>query len=190
VKQIVNRHRGEPTYRPIVIVDDASLAQVAAVSARKLDFELPDVRVEEVPTRKYPETMGAHLFGYVGEATDQQVSQTSGLKSGDIIGQSGIEKVYNADLKGEDGAKVVVVNSLGREIRTLDEQRPTEASACSSRSTTTCSGRSRTGSTRSASTARRWCSIRETGACLGSPAVRRTTRTRSRPASIGRPGRR
>ena len=126
VKQIVNRHRGEPTYRPIVIVDDASLAQVAAVSARKLDFELPDVRVEEVPTRKYPETMGAHLFGYVGEATDQQVSQTSGLKSGDIIGQSGIEKVYNADLKGEDGAKVVVVNSLGREIRTLDEQRPTE----------------------------------------------------------------
>jgi len=126
VKQIVDRHRGEPTYRPIVVVEDASLAQVAAVSARKLDFELPDVRVEEVPTRKYPETIGAHLFGYVGEATDQQVAQTAGLKSGDIVGQSGIEKVYNADLQGEDGAKVVVVNSLGREIRTLDEQRPTE----------------------------------------------------------------
>ena len=126
VKQIVDRHRGEPTYRPIVVVEDASLAQVAAITARRLEFELPDVRVDEVPTRKYPETMGAHLFGYVGEATDQQVAQTAGLRSGDIVGQSGLEKIYNADLQGADGAKVVVVNSLGREIRTLDEQRPSE----------------------------------------------------------------
>src|SRR5262245_50030475 len=40
VKQIVDRHRGEPTYRPIVVVEDATLAQVAALSARRLDFEL------------------------------------------------------------------------------------------------------------------------------------------------------
>ncbi len=51
---------------------------------------------------------------------------TTGLKSGDIVGQSGIEKVYNALLMGEDGAKRVVVNSVGREIRTLDEDAPTE----------------------------------------------------------------
>src|SRR5512147_2774125 len=31
VEQIVARHRGEPAYRPIVVVEDASLAQVAAV---------------------------------------------------------------------------------------------------------------------------------------------------------------
>ena len=43
VHDIVNRHRREPTYRPIVVVDDASLAQVAAVLARRLESELPDV---------------------------------------------------------------------------------------------------------------------------------------------------
>src|SRR5262245_7560995 len=32
VKAIVARHRGEPSYRPIVIVEDASLAQVAAIT--------------------------------------------------------------------------------------------------------------------------------------------------------------
>src|SRR4029077_926208 len=48
------------------------------------------------------------------------------LKSGDIVGQSGIEKTYNAKLMGEDGAKRVVVNSVGREIRTLEEEEPTE----------------------------------------------------------------
>jgi penicillin-binding protein 2 len=127
VRAIVERHRREPTFRPITIVQDATLAQVAAVTARRLDFELPDVLVEQVPTRQYPtDELAAHLFGYVGEVNDAQVAEADGLKSGDIVGQSGIERVYNALLMGEDGARRVVVNSVGREIRTLEEQQPTE----------------------------------------------------------------
>jgi penicillin-binding protein 2 len=125
VEQIVARHRGEPAYRPIVVVEDASLAQVSAVLARRLEFELPDVIVEKVPTRRYPkDAMAAHLFGYVGEANDTQV--TGGAAQGAIIGQQGLEKAYNDLLMGKDGAKVVAVNSLGREIRTLEEVPPTE----------------------------------------------------------------
>src|SRR5581483_792680 len=45
VRTIVDRHRREPSYRPITIVQDATLAQVAAVTAHRLDFELPDVVV-------------------------------------------------------------------------------------------------------------------------------------------------
>src|SRR5262249_13021592 len=116
VREVVDRHRRDPSYRPITIVQDATLAQVAAVTARRLDFELPDVFVERVPTRRYPEAMGAHLFGYVGEVSDAQVVVDANLKSGDIVGQSGIEKIYNSLLMGEDGAKRVVVNSVGREI--------------------------------------------------------------------------
>jgi penicillin-binding protein 2 len=126
VRLVVERHRREPSYRPIMIVQDATLAQVAAVKARRLDFELPDIVVEQVPTRQYPEAMAAHLFGYVGEVNDAQVTDSDGLKSGDIVGQAGIEKVYNSLLMGADGAKRVVVNSVGREIRVLDEDPPTE----------------------------------------------------------------
>ena len=127
VRQIVDRHRREPSYRPITIVQDATLAQVAAVKARRLDFELPDIVVEQVPTRQYPEAMAAHLFGYVGEVSDAQVvGGGEGLKSGDIVGQAGIEKYYNTLLMGSDGAKRVVVNSVGREIRVLDEDPPSE----------------------------------------------------------------
>src|SRR6266851_1106243 len=90
VREIVNRHRREPTYRPITIVQDATLAQVSAVKARRLDFELPDVDVSEVPTRQYPtNAMAAHLFGYVGEVNDVQVAGDDELKSGDIVGQAG-----------------------------------------------------------------------------------------------------
>src|SRR5213593_4311115 len=85
VREIVNRHRKEPTYRPITIVQDATLAQVAAVTARRLDFELPDVLVQQVPTRRYPtDELAAHLFGYVGEVSDKDVLEDASLKSGDI----------------------------------------------------------------------------------------------------------
>jgi penicillin-binding protein 2 len=127
VRDVVDHHRREPAYRPITIVQDATLAQVAAVMARRLDSELPAVDVEPVPTRRYPtDELAAHLFGYVGEVNDAQVNDAENLKSGDIVGQSGIEKVYNALLMGEDGAKRVVVNSVGRQIRVLDEDQPNE----------------------------------------------------------------
>ena len=123
VRQIVDRHKGEPAYRPIVVLEDASLAQVAALSARRLDFELPDVVVEEVPMRRYPtDALAAHLFGYVGEASNAQIGD--GIPTGAIVGQSGVERIYNKLLMGEDGARRVVVNSMGREIRTLEEVPP------------------------------------------------------------------
>jgi len=126
VREVVDRHRREPSYRPIVVLQDATLAQVAAVTARRLDFELPDVIVQEVPTRRYPDLMAAHAFGYVSEASDKDVEGDATLKSGDIVGQSGLEKIYNQLLMGNDGAKRVVVNSVGREIRMLDEEDPVQ----------------------------------------------------------------
>src|SRR5262245_3957695 len=73
IQQIVDRHKAEPSYRPIVVLEDATLAQVAAVTARRLDTELPDVVVEEVPARRYPaQAMAAHLFGYVGERSEER----------------------------------------------------------------------------------------------------------------------
>jgi penicillin-binding protein 2 len=124
IKEIVDRHRREPSYRPIVVIPDATLAQVAAVAARRLDFELPDVIVQEVPTREYPDqAMAAHLIGYVGEANEDQMASDN-VTTGSIVGQFGVERVYNKMLMGEDGARRVVVNSMGREIRTLEEVPP------------------------------------------------------------------
>lgn len=124
---VVARHRREPPSRPVVVIPDATLDQVASVAARKL--ELPGVIVEQTPTRHYPaERLAAHSFGYVGEITDEQLllARHDGLRQGAIIGHAGIEHAYNHLLMGTDGARHVVVNSVGREIETLSEEQPTE----------------------------------------------------------------
>jgi penicillin-binding protein 2 len=126
LRETVARHAREPRYRPIVLLTDASDAQVAAVVARRL--ELPDIMVQPVPTRQYPsDALAAHLFGYVGEITEAQLARASAtISSGTVVGQAGLEQTYNDLLMGRDGARRVVVNSMGREIETLGEVPPAE----------------------------------------------------------------
>ena len=66
-----------------------------------------------MPTRAYPESgLAGHLFGYVGEINEAQLerSEFAGLGPGAVVGQTGVERVYNAKLMGEDGNRYVVVN--------------------------------------------------------------------------------
>ena len=125
VYDVIERNPGVPVHRPLVIIRDASLAQVAAVTARRV--ELPGVLVEQLPTRHYPSsTMASHLFGYVGEVTDAQLRAAADprVRSGAVVGQSGVEQRYNGLLMGVDGERHVVVNSVGREIEMIDEVLP------------------------------------------------------------------
>ena len=73
--------------------------------------------------------MAAHLFGYVGEVTEAQLTQRGipGDRAGTVVGHAGVEKALNKLLMGTDGAKEVIVNSLGREIgKPLREDPPRE----------------------------------------------------------------
>jgi len=123
ILEIVRRRRREPIFRPIVVIEDATFAQVVAVSARKL--ELPGVVVQQVPTRRYPsDELAAHLFGYVGEVTESQLDRPEfgSLHAGAIVGQAGVEQAFNPRLMGTDGNRYVKVNSLGREIEEVRKQ--------------------------------------------------------------------
>ncbi len=127
MRETVLRRRREPSYRPIVLIENASLAQVAAFRARKL--ELPGIIEQQLPARQYPSSaLGAHLFGYVTEAseTDLARAEYSGAEAGSMVGKAGVEQAYNRLLMGKDGDKIVVVNSRGREMSTDKETPPLE----------------------------------------------------------------
>ncbi len=127
LQDVMLRHRRDPLFAPIPVIEHASFAQVAAVTARKL--ELPEVVVQQVPTRSYPvDALAAHLFGYVSEIQESQLDRQeyAGMPSGAIVGQAGLEKSYNQRLMGTDGDRNVVVNSVGREIEELNEDPPVD----------------------------------------------------------------
>jgi penicillin-binding protein 2 len=105
-----------PAFESIPIKQEATAGDIAWVEAHKLEF--PELRVEQQPQRRYPANgMLAHVLGYVGEISPEQLGlqpyKDKGYKPGDIIGQEGIEKVYDDYLRGKDGYRKVIVDSRG-----------------------------------------------------------------------------
>jgi penicillin-binding protein 2 len=106
-----------PAFESLTIKQDASPGDIAWVEAHTLEF--PELRVEQQPQRRYPANGSlAHVLGYVGEISPEQLKQQAakdkGLKPGDIIGLSGLEQIYDDYLRGTDGYREVVVDSRGR----------------------------------------------------------------------------
>jgi penicillin-binding protein 2 len=89
--------------------------------------KFPGVTVQSVFLRQYPHhTIGAHLFGTVGEITRDELHQERyrGVPMGDRVGQSGIEYQYDRFLRGRDGASRVQVDALGQLKGELAIRRP------------------------------------------------------------------
>lgn len=118
----VNRARRESRFRPIVLKEDVSLEEITFVKAHL--YELPEISIELQPRRRYmdAETL-SHVLGYVSEINENQLGQAEYIdyRQGDLIGQTGLERQYNAVLRGKDGTRRVIVNSAGREMGKLEE---------------------------------------------------------------------
>jgi penicillin-binding protein 2 len=113
--------KNEPKFQPVVIKPAASEADIAFVESHRAD--LPVLELMMVQRRRYPhDEMLANTIGYVGEVSPQDLDQSNGhYRPGDIVGKAGLEKQYNDVLEGKDGMRRVVVNSVGKVMRTLDD---------------------------------------------------------------------
>ena len=108
--------KSQPAFESIMIKEDATQADIAWVDAHQL--ELPALRVEQTPQRRYPANGTlAHALGYVQEISTEQLEdpryKDKKYKPGDIIGQDGVEAVYDEFLRGRDGYRKVIVDSRG-----------------------------------------------------------------------------
>ncbi|HEY8460791.1 MAG TPA: penicillin-binding protein 2 [Blastocatellia bacterium] len=107
-------------YESIVVKELASPSDLAWVKAH--EYEYPMIRYEEAPQRLYRYgQLAAHVLGYVGEVSPEELkkpngpfSREKGYKLGDVIGKFGIERTYNDILMGKDGEVRVLVDSRGR----------------------------------------------------------------------------
>jgi penicillin-binding protein 2 len=107
---------------PIRLSRGLTLDEVARIEEWRLD--LPGVTVEVEPQRAYPGVrFAAHLLGYVREASDQDLGR-NGMRRGDLVGQTGLERLHDGHLRGRDGGEQVEVDAYGRMIRILDRREP------------------------------------------------------------------
>jgi len=107
---------------PVRVRRGLSMDDVARVEEWKL--ELPGVIVEVEPQRAYPNSrFAAHLLGFVREANDEQLKQGR-YRRGDMVGQSGLERLLDEFLRGKDGGERIEVDAMGRQMRMIQSTEP------------------------------------------------------------------
>ena len=117
----VGRVSGD-SFLPVRIRRGLTMEDVAKVEEWKL--ELPGVIVEVEPQRAYPTSrFAAHLLGYVREASDEQMKQGR-YRRGELVGQTGLERLLDEFLRGRDGGERIEVDAMGRAIRLVQQTEP------------------------------------------------------------------
>lgn len=79
---------------------------------------IPGVMISDTPVRSYPLGEAAsHLVGYVQNVTaeDLEKHQGEGYLTDSVIGRSGMETLFEKELKGRNGQKIAIVTSEGDE---------------------------------------------------------------------------
>jgi penicillin-binding protein 2 len=107
------------------LASDVSWDQRARVESHL--FELPGVITDVRPRRDYLEgELAAHLLGQLGEIRKQQLEtrEFAEYRAGEVVGQTGVERLMENALRGREGGRNVVVDVAGRVVDVLGERAP------------------------------------------------------------------
>ncbi|MBB6730390.1 penicillin-binding transpeptidase domain-containing protein [Cohnella zeiphila] len=100
---------------PIAIVPDGDVDRYT---------DIPGVTFQKKKVRVYPYAEAAtHLTGYLGEVTAEQLDRLKekGYGAGDVVGQAGLEQVFEDRLRGTQGTKIAITDESGQEKSVLAE---------------------------------------------------------------------
>lgn len=114
-------------FNTVVLAEDIDADQAIAIEER-LDL-LPGFLIETRPQRVYPLAgAAAHLTGYNGPLTDEEEENLElyEYRLADWVGREGLEKSYEAYLRGRSGGLQIEVNNRGRLVKALGVKEPVE----------------------------------------------------------------
>ena len=116
VSDILYLYKNYSKYLPIKIKRGIRFDAVAWIEENSLNLPGVDYIVEMY--RGYPGGLnGSHIFGYLKEISQKQLSKENEYyHQGDNIGNTGVEKTYEKQLRGFKGNKFVIVNSRRKVI--------------------------------------------------------------------------
>lgn len=120
---VIKRSKRQAKFIPITIRDNLTWEDVSAIEISLPD--LPGISIDVGQKRLYPYGSNfAHLVGYVGAVNEKEMTNEPVLRlPGFQIGKTGTEKLFEKNLRGRAGTKSIEVNSSGRMVRELGEEK-------------------------------------------------------------------
>jgi penicillin-binding protein 2 len=117
------------SYQPLLLRKDLDEAMMVAVEERRID--LPGINLRIRPVRAYPSGgTAANLLGYVSEVNQSQLQREEyrNFRPGENLGQSGVERRFDAFIRGVDGGEQIEVDARGRTLRLVNRDEPRSGS--------------------------------------------------------------
>jgi len=112
---------GSP-YQPVPVAQDLDDSTALRINEQPEDF--PGVVVVQQSVRDYPQPYGinaAHLLGYLSPITKEELDAAelggdTSVNGASVVGRAGVEREYDAWLRGQPGYERVKVNANGEVI--------------------------------------------------------------------------
>ena len=98
----------------IKLIDNLSIDDLIKFEENESFF--PGIEISKKIIRNYPyKSLGAHVIGYTSPITNNEYKYLSkkGYRINDLIGRTGVEYIFEDDLRGEWGGEMIEVNAAG-----------------------------------------------------------------------------
>ena len=115
---------GSGSFTPVRLIQNMDFATLSIIEENRTD--LPGIFYQIEPIRTYsPNVRASHIIGYCGEISSSELNSLKDreYRRGDIIGKSGVEKMYDHILRGKRGYRYVEVDVRGREVGNFNGER-------------------------------------------------------------------
>lgn len=113
-----------PEYKRVRVAVDVPWTVLAKLEEKRP--WLPGVSTDLEELRLYPQgKLAGHVLGYIGPISQKQLEEHKDIYSPDSrVGVTGLERVYESQLRGLDGGLIIEVDASGRRTRLLSEDPP------------------------------------------------------------------
>ena len=112
--------RFEVATSPYIFAEDVGIETIA----RLMESGLPGVEVEVSYVREYNTTYAAHILGYVGAMTADELDEYPDYDMNAVVGKDGVEKAFEEYLHGTDGTARITKTSTGIVTSTVYTKEP------------------------------------------------------------------
>ncbi|MBU1131949.1 penicillin-binding protein 2 [Patescibacteria group bacterium] len=116
-------------FEPVLVVTDLSFEKAAAMRIESVNY--PGISVEVIAKREYattwknqPATALGHILGYEGRISPAEYKNLSknGYLFNDDLGKTGIEEMYESQMRGKYGKEQIEVDSTGKAVKILAQE--------------------------------------------------------------------